>query len=53
VDDRTWRDSDGDRQRKTYIVIENREGKLLRFGSMLTEERREFVAGALPRVLAG
>jgi|SRR5208282_5700942 len=53
VDDRTWRDSDGDRQRKTYIVIENREGKLLKFGSMLSEERRKFVAGALHRMLAG
>jgi membrane protein implicated in regulation of membrane protease activity len=51
VEDRSWRDSDGDRQRKTYIVIETREGKQLKFGSMLTEERRKFVAGALRRVL--
>jgi len=51
VEDRAWRDSDGDRQRKTYIVIEAHEGKLLKFGSMLTEERRRFVAGALRRAL--
>jgi hypothetical protein len=37
--------------RKTYIVIETREGKQLKFGSMLTEERRKFVAGALRRML--
>ena len=41
----------GDRQRKTYIVIETREGKQLKFASMLTEERRTFVAGALRKVL--
>lgn len=51
VEARAWRDSDGDRQRKTYIVIETREGKQLKFGSMLTEERRKFVAGALRRAL--
>jgi hypothetical protein len=46
-------ESDGGRQRKTYIVIETREGKQLKFGSMLTEELRKFVAGALRRVLPG
>jgi hypothetical protein len=51
VEDRSWNDSDGGRQRKTYIVVETREGKLLKFGSMMTEERRKFVAGALRRVL--
>jgi hypothetical protein len=51
VDDRRWRDSDGDRQRKTYIVIETREGKQLKFGAIMTEERRKFVAGALRRML--
>jgi hypothetical protein len=51
VDDRSWRDSDGGRQRKTVIVIETREGKQLKFGSMMTDERRKFVAGALRRVL--
>ena len=51
VDDRSWRDSDGNRQRKTYIVVETHEGKRLKFGSMLTDERRKFVAGAVRRVL--
>jgi hypothetical protein len=53
IDDKQWRDSDGDRRRKTYVVIETREGKVVRFGSMLTEERRKFVAGALRKVLWG
>ena len=52
MDDRSWRDSDGGQQRKTYIVIQTREGKQLKFGSMLTDERRKFVAGALWRALA-
>lgn len=51
IDDRQWRDSDGDRQRKTVIVIETREGKLLRFGAMLSEERRKFVAALLRKAL--
>ena len=42
---------DGDRRRKAYIVIETCEGKQLKFGSMLTEERRKFVAGALRKAL--
>jgi hypothetical protein len=47
IDDKVWRDSDGDRQRKTNIVIETREGKLIKFGSMLREDRRKFMAGAV------
>jgi len=42
-----------DRRRKTYIVIETREGKLVKFGLMLAEERRKFVAGAVRKVLWG
>jgi hypothetical protein len=53
IDDKQWRDSDGDRQRKTYIIIETREGKLVKFGSMLAEERRKFVAGAVRKVFWG
>lgn len=53
VDDRQWRDSDGDRRRKTCILIETRDGKQVRLGSLLTAERRKFVAGALRRVLWG
>jgi len=51
IEDRTWRDGDGDRQRKTNILIEMRDGKLIRFGSMLREDRRRFVAGATRRTL--
>jgi hypothetical protein len=53
IDDRQWRDSDGDRRRKTCIIIETRDGKQVRLGSMLTPERRKFVAGALRKVLWG
>jgi hypothetical protein len=53
VFDKQWSDSDGRRQRKSYIVIETREGKLVKFGSMLAEERRKFVAGAVRKVLWG
>ena len=51
IDDRQWRDSDGDRQRKTCIVIETREGRLIRFGTLLSEERRRFVAALLRKSL--
>jgi hypothetical protein len=53
IDDKQWRDSDGGSRRKTYVVIETREGKLVKFGSMLTEERRKFMAGATRKVLWG
>lgn len=46
IDDHHWRDSDGDRRRKTNIVIETHAGKLIKFGSMLSAERRKFVASA-------
>jgi len=53
IDDRRWRDSDGDSRRKTEIIIETQQGRLIRFGSMLREDRMKFVAGALRRVLLG
>ena len=53
IDDRQWRDSDGGRQRKTCIVIETREGKQVKLGTMLTPERRKFVAGAMQKALWG
>jgi hypothetical protein len=53
IEDRQWRDRDGDRQRKTCILIETREGKQIKLGSMLTPERRKFVAGALRKVFWG
>jgi len=51
MDDRQWRDSDGDSHRKTSIVIETRAGRVIRFGSMLTAERRKFMAAVLRRPL--
>ena len=53
LDDKQWRDSDGARQRKTYIILETREGRLVKFGSMLREERRKYVAGAVRKALWG
>jgi hypothetical protein len=53
ISDQQWRDSDGDRRRKTCMVIDTREGKQVKLGSMLTEERRKFLAGALRKVLWG
>jgi len=51
IEDKSWRDNDGGRQRKTNIVIETREGKLIRLGSMLREDRRKFLASALRKAL--
>lgn len=51
INDQQWRDSDGDRRRKTYIVLETREGKRIKFGSMLTEERRKFMASAVRKAV--
>lgn len=51
IDDQQWRDSDGDRQRKSTIVIEMRSGKQIKLGSMLTAERRKFVAAAVRRAM--
>lgn len=50
VEDRRWRDSDGHSQRKAEILIET-ESRTVRFGSMFTPERRQFVAAALRREL--
>ena len=51
IDDHHWRDSDGDRHSKTRIVIETREGKQIKFGTLLSEERRRFVAAVLRNAL--
>jgi hypothetical protein len=51
IDDKQWRDSDGDRQRRVAIVIETHAGKRLKLGSMLPEERRKFVAAAVRKAL--
>lgn len=51
IDDRKWRDSEGDRHHKTCIFIETHEGKVIRFGSMLSEERRKFMAASIHKAL--
>lgn len=53
VEDRHWRDNDGDYRNKTAIVIETREGKRIRFGTLLTDERRKFVAAVIRKALLG
>jgi hypothetical protein len=50
IEDKRWRDSDGDSRRNTQIVIET-NAKPIKFGSMLTNERRQFVAGCAKREL--
>jgi hypothetical protein len=50
IKDKRWRDSGGDSRRNTQIVLET-DAKPIKFGSMLTEERRRFVASALNKQL--
>ena len=51
VNDERWRDSDGDRRRRTEIVLEAEDGKRIRLGGSLPEERRNFLAAALRKAL--
>ena len=51
IEDPQWRSGDGDRRRKACIVIETGQGKQIRFASMLTEERRKFMAAAVRQSL--
>jgi hypothetical protein len=51
IQDSQWRDSDGDRHRKTNILLGLRSGKEIKLGSMLTAPRRNFVAAALREAL--
>lgn len=48
IEDRSWRDSSGNSRRKAQIVVET-SSKPISFGSMLTVERRRFVAGCLKK----
>jgi hypothetical protein len=50
IEDKRWRDSDGDSRRNTQIVVETSE-KPIKFGSMLTDERRRFIAGCVKKEL--
>jgi hypothetical protein len=51
IEDKQWRDSDGDRRRSTEILVEMTDGKPLKFGSSLAEDRRQFMAAALRKSL--
>jgi hypothetical protein len=51
IDDRRWRDSDGDARRSKQIVIEMVAGKPIKFGSMLRDDRMKFVAAAVRKAL--
>lgn len=51
VNDESWRDSDGDRRRRTEIMLEMEDGKRIRLGSSLPEDRRNFLAAALRAAL--
>ena len=51
VEDRSWRDRDGDRRNKRQIIIETDDGKEIKFGSMLREDRMKFVAAATRQAL--
>ncbi|MEA3212805.1 MAG: hypothetical protein QOE70_5862 [Chthoniobacter sp.] len=50
IDDQRWVETDGGRK-KTEIVIETLQGKPIRFGTMLREERMKFVAAAARKAL--
>ena len=51
IEDKQWRDSDGDRRRSTHIVIDLLEGKPLKFASSLAEDRRQFLAAVIRKSL--
>ncbi len=53
IDDQRWRDSDGDSRRTICILIETTQGKKIKFGSGLTDERRRFIAASLRRAVLG
>ncbi len=52
IEDRTWQDNRGAARHNTQIVIDTGL-KPIRFGSMLTADRRRFLAGALKQELLG
>jgi len=50
IEDQCWRDRNGTSRRNPQIIIET-EQKPIKFGSMLTQERRRFLAGAVKKEL--
>jgi hypothetical protein len=51
LEDKRWRDSDGDARHKSQIVMETSAGKPICLGGSLSAERRKFVASALRQAL--
>lgn len=51
IDEARWTSNSGNSQEKIFVVIETREGKSVRFGSMLTGERKKFAAAILYKAL--
>jgi hypothetical protein len=51
IEEKRWTNNDGRTRRNEQIVIELNSGKKINFGSMLNEERRLFVAGAVRKTL--
>lgn len=51
IEDKDWRDNDGDRRRNTNIVIEMTEGKPIKFASSLPDDRRQFLAAAMRAIV--
>ena len=53
LDQKRWVGENQSRQSEPFILVERIQGKPLRFGSQLTEERRNFLAAALRKTLLG
>ena len=51
LSEKEWRGSEGSVQTKTQIIIEMKDGKTIKCGSMLREDRRRFVAAAVRKIL--
>ncbi len=51
IDDKEWCDSKGNLHRKAAVILDLVNGKQLKFGSMLTPERRKFMAAAVRQAL--
>lgn len=51
IETRKWRSRDGERDRTPTILIELAEGKPIKFGSSLREDRRQFIAAALRKAI--
>jgi hypothetical protein len=51
IEDRSWNDRNGNPRSNSFIVLETREGKQIKFGTSLSNERRKFVAAAVRRAV--